>query len=147
VTGSEPDREPGSRWARRSGELGVRIRDLHERNAQLSARFSPPDGAEHWAEHRAVGSTAAQAAEAEVQARTASLRASEALRRAAAMCVHAARAHDRAADLHELLAEAGHGNVAEHRARATGAGPARIGPPRPGSSLSRPGPGLADGPR
>jgi hypothetical protein len=94
----------------------VRIRDLHERNAQLSARFSPPD----LVEHRAVGSTADQAADAEAQARTASLRAREAFQRAAAMCVHAARAHDRAAELHELLAEAGHGDVAEHRARAAG---------------------------
>ena len=116
MTGSEPAREPASRWARRSGELGVRIRDLHERNAQLSARFSPPD----LSEHRAAGSTAAQAAEAEEQARTASLRAREAFQRAAAMCVHAARAHDRAAELHELLAEAGHGDVAEHRERAAG---------------------------
>jgi hypothetical protein len=98
----------------------VRIRDLHERNAQLSARFSPPDLSEHGAGHRAVGSTAAQATEAEEQARTASLRAREAFQRAAAMCVHAARAHDRAAELHELLAEAGHGDVAEHRARAAG---------------------------
>jgi hypothetical protein len=116
VTGSESPREPASRWARRSGELGVRIRDLHERNAQLSARLSPPD----LAENRAVGSTPAQAAEAEALAETASLRALEAFQRMAAMRVHAARAHDRAADLHELLAEAGHGDVAEHRERAAG---------------------------
>ena len=92
----------------------MRIRDLHERNAQLSARFGPPDRAGH----RAVGSTPAQAAEAEALAETASLRAREALQRMAAMRVHAARAHDRAAELHELLAEVGHGNVAEHRERA-----------------------------
>lgn len=94
----------------------MRIRDLHERNAQLSARFGPPDRAGH----RALGSTPAQAAEAEALARTASLRAHEARQRMAAMRVHAARAHDRAADLHELLAEAGHGDVAEHRKRAAG---------------------------
>jgi hypothetical protein len=103
-----------SSWARRSGELGVRIRDLHERNAQLSAGFGPPD----LAERRAVGSTPAQAAKAQALARTASWRALEALQRMAVMYVHAARAHDRAARLHELLAEVGRGDVGEHREQA-----------------------------
>jgi hypothetical protein len=114
VTGTDPVPERVSSWARRSGELGVRIRDLHERNAQLSAGFGPP-GLD---ERRAVGSTPDQAAKARALARTASLRALEALRRMAAMRVHAASAHDRAARLHELLADAGHGDVAEHRERA-----------------------------
>ena len=114
MTGTEPIRERVSSWARRSGELGVRIRDLHERNAQLSAGFGPPD----LAERRAVGSTPEQAAKAQALARTASLRALEALQRTATMRVHAASAHDRAARLHELLAEAGHGDVSEHRERA-----------------------------
>jgi hypothetical protein len=114
VTGTDPAREGVSRWARRSGELGVRIRDLHERNAQLSAGFGPPD----LAEHRAVGSTPDQAAKAQALARTASLRALEALQRMASMRVHAASAHDRAARLHELLAKAGDGDVSEHRERA-----------------------------
>jgi hypothetical protein len=103
-----------SSWARRSGELGVRIRDLHERNAELSAGSGRPDPAER----RAVGSTPDQAAKAQALARTASLRALEALQRMATMRVNAASAHDRAARLHELLAEAGHGDVAEHRERA-----------------------------
>jgi hypothetical protein len=92
----------------------VRIRDLHERNAQLSAGFGPPD----LAERRAVGSTPDQAAKARALARMASLRALEALQRMAAMRVHAADAHDRAALLHELLAEAGDGDVADHQERA-----------------------------
>jgi hypothetical protein len=103
-----------SSWARRSGELGVRIRDLHERNAQLLAGFGPP----HPAERRAVGSTRDQAAKAQALAKTATLRAFEALQRTAIMRVHAASAHDRAARLHEILAEAGHGDVAEHQERA-----------------------------
>ena len=114
MTGTEPARERVSSWARRSGELGVRIRDLHERNAQLSAGFGPPD----LAERRAVGSTPDQAAKASALARTASLRALEALQRMAMMRLHAASAHDRAARLHELLAEAGQGDVGDHRERA-----------------------------
>jgi hypothetical protein len=92
----------------------VRIRDLHERNAQLSAGFGPPD----LDEHRAVGSTPDQAAKASALARTASLRALEALQRVARMRLRAADAHDRAARLHELFAEIGRGDVAAHRERA-----------------------------
>jgi hypothetical protein len=92
----------------------VRIRDLHERNAQLTVGFGPPD----LAERRAVGSTPDQAAKARALARTATLRALEALQRMATMRMHAAGAHDRAARLHDLLAEAGHGDVADHRDRA-----------------------------
>ncbi len=101
-------------WARRSGELGLRIRDLHERNAQLwagSGRSGP-------AGYRTVGSTPDQAAKARALVGTASLRALQALRRMARTRVHAASAHDRAARLHELLAKAGRGDVAEHRERA-----------------------------
>jgi len=114
VTGTELTREGVSSWARRSVELAVRIRDLHERNAQLSAGFGPPD----LADRQAVGSTPDQAAKAEALARTASWRALEALQRMAVMRVHAASAHDRAARLHELLAEAGWGDVTEHREQA-----------------------------
>jgi len=46
------------------------------------------------------------------------MRADEAMRRTASMRFHAASAHDRAARLHELLAEAGQGDVQEHRERA-----------------------------
>ena len=46
------------------------------------------------------------------------MRALEAMKRTAAMRLHAASAHDRAAQLHELLAEAGQGDVQEHRERA-----------------------------
>ena len=95
-------------------ELGARIRDLHERNAQLSASSGPPD----LAERSTVGSTPAQVAKAEALARTANLRALEAVQRTAVMRLHAASAHDRAARLHELLAEAGQGDIEEHRERA-----------------------------
>jgi hypothetical protein len=92
----------------------VRIRYLHERNAPLSAGFGPPD----LTERRAVGSTPDQAAKARALAGMASLRTLEALQRMATMRVHAANAHDRAALLHELLAEAGDGDVADHQERA-----------------------------
>jgi hypothetical protein len=114
VEDTDPARERVSRWAQRSAEVDARIRDLHERNAQLSAGFGPPD----FAERRAVGSTVDQAAKAEAMARDANIRAIEAARRMAIMRLHAASAHDRAAQLHEMLAEAGSGDVPEHRERA-----------------------------
>ena len=46
------------------------------------------------------------------------MRAFEALKRTAVMRLHAASAHDRAAQLHELLADAGRGDIQEHRERA-----------------------------
>ena len=46
------------------------------------------------------------------------MRALEALQRAGTMRLHAASAHDRAAQLHELLADANSGDVQEHRDRA-----------------------------
>jgi hypothetical protein len=101
-------------WTRRSVELSARIRDLHERNAQLSAGFGPPD----FEERRASGSTPDHVAKARAAARMASMRALEALQRTAAMRVHAADAHDRAAHLHEMLADADSGDVQEHRDRA-----------------------------
>ena len=103
-----------SGWARRSAELGARIRDLHERNAQLSASSGPPD----LEERRSVGSTQDQVAKAEALARMANMRAFEAMKRTASMRLHAASAHDRAAQLHELLADADQGDVQEHRNRA-----------------------------
>ncbi len=48
----------------------------------------------------------------------ASLRAEEALRRTATMRLQAASAHDRAAQLHELLADANSGDVQDHRDKA-----------------------------
>jgi hypothetical protein len=48
----------------------------------------------------------------------ASLRAEEALRRTATMRLHAASAHDRAARLHELLADANSGDVQDHQDKA-----------------------------
>ena len=92
----------------------MRIHDLHERNAQLWAGSGRSD----LAEYRAVGSTPDQAAKARALVGTASVRALQALRRMARMRIHAASAHDRAARLHELLAEAGRGDVVEHRERA-----------------------------
>jgi hypothetical protein len=114
VEGTDPTRLRTSSWARRSAELGARIRDLHERNAQLSASSGPPD----LEERRSVGSTTDQVAKAEALARVASMRAFEAMKRTAVMRLHAASAHDRAAQLHELLADAGQGDIREHRERA-----------------------------
>jgi hypothetical protein len=103
-----------SSWTRRSVELGARIRELHERNAELSANPGPAD----LESNRAMGSTTSQVAKAEALARMANLRALEATRRTALMRLHAASAHDRAARLHELLADTGRTDVQEHRERA-----------------------------
>lgn len=65
-----------------------------------------------------MGSTPDQVATAIDLARMANMRALEAMNRTAAMRLHAASAHDRAAQLHELLADAGRGDVQEHRHRA-----------------------------
>jgi hypothetical protein len=107
-------RELATSWKRRSAELGARIRDLHERNAQLSVGFGPPD----FEGRRTVGSTPDQVAKARAAARMASLRALEAVQRTATMLHHAATAHDRAARMHEMLAEASNGDAGEHRDRA-----------------------------
>jgi hypothetical protein len=112
VTG--PVIERASSWARRSAELGARIRDLHERNAQLSASSGPPD----LEERRAVGSTPNQLAKAKALASMANLRAFEVMRRTVTMRLQAASTHDRAAQLHELLANAGQGDIQAHRDRA-----------------------------
>jgi regulator of sirC expression with transglutaminase-like and TPR domain len=101
-------------WTRRSAELNARIRDLHERNAQLSAGFGPPD----FQARRASGSTPDHVAKAEAAASMANIRALEALQRTAEMRLHAATAHDRAARLHEILADANSGDVQDHRDRA-----------------------------
>ena len=114
MEGTGQARERSSSWTRRSVELGARIRDLHERNAQLSANPGPPD----LESRKAMGSTPSQVAKAEALARMANLRALEATRRTALMRLHAASAHDRAARLHELLADTGQGEVQDHRERA-----------------------------
>ena|SRR5215469_11809234 len=114
MDGTESASTRASRWARRSVELDARIRGLHERNAQLSAIPGPPD----FEERKSVGSTPDQVARAEALARIANMRALEATRRTAIMRLHAASAHDRAAQLHELLAAADKGDTAEHRERA-----------------------------
>jgi hypothetical protein len=114
VRGTDPERQRASSWAQRSVELGARIRDLHERNAQLSARSGAPD----LEEHRTTGSTPDQVTKAIDLARLANMRALEAMKRTATMRLHAASAHDRAAQLHELLADAGRGDTQEHRERA-----------------------------
>jgi uncharacterized protein (DUF2267 family) len=114
VDSTDSARERAKSWTRRSVELGTRIRDLHERNAQLSAGFGPPD----LEERRAVGSTADHVAKAQASAKMASMRALEALQRTAMMRLHAASAHDRAAQLHEMLADANRGDVQQHREKA-----------------------------
>lgn len=106
--------ELAASWTRRAAELDARIRDLHERNAQLSAGFGPPD----FELRRTAGSTPDHVAKARAAARMAGMRALEAFQRTVAMRHHAAAAHDRAADLHELLADANSGDVREHRDRA-----------------------------
>jgi len=106
--------ERGTSWTRRSAELDARIRDLHERNAQLSAGFGPPD----FEERRATGSTPDHVAKARAAASTASMRALVALQRTAMMRIHAAGAHDRAARLHDMLADANSGDIPDHRDRA-----------------------------
>ena len=65
-----------------------------------------------------MGSTPDQAAKAEALARMANMRAVEAMKRTASLRLHAASAHERAAQLHELLADAGQGDIQEHRERA-----------------------------
>jgi hypothetical protein len=114
VDSTDSARARAKSWTRRSVELGTRIRDLHERNAQLSVGFGPPD----LEERRAVGSTPDHVAKAQAAAKMANMRALEALQRTAVMRLHAASAHDRAAQLHEMLADADSGDVAEHRERA-----------------------------
>jgi hypothetical protein len=114
VESTDWPRERATSWTRRSAELDARIRDLHERNAQLSAGFGPPD----LEDRRATGSTPDHVAKARAAATMASLRALEAMQRTAAMRRHAADAHDRAAQLHEILADANSGDVPDHRDRA-----------------------------
>lgn len=111
VDSSDGAHEHPTGWTQRSVELNARIRDLHERNVQLSAGFRPPD----FEGRRAVGSTPDQVAKAKAAARMARRRALEALKRTATMRLHAADAHDRVAQLHELLAEANSGDGEEHR--------------------------------
>jgi hypothetical protein len=106
--------EHANSWTRRSVELNARIRDLHERNAQLLTGFGPPD----LEDRRAVGSTPDHVAKARAAAKMATRRALEALQRTATMRLHAADAHDRAAVLHEMLADANSGDVQDHRDRA-----------------------------
>ena len=108
------ERGHATSWTQRSLELDARIRDLHERNAQLLAGFGPPD----LEDRRAVGSTPEHVSKARAAASMANLRAAEAARRTATMRLHAASAHDRAALLHEMLADANSGDVQEHRDRA-----------------------------
>jgi hypothetical protein len=104
-----PERATG--WTRRSVELAARIRDLHERNAQLSVGFGSPG----FERRGTADSTPDRVAKARAAAGVASMRAQEALQRTATMCLHAASAHDRAARLHEMLADANRGDVREHR--------------------------------
>ena len=111
---TDPVRERPSGWTRRSVELNARIRDLHERNARLSIGFGPPDPEGP----RTAGSSPDQVEKARMLARMAHMRALEAVQRSATMRFHAASAHDRAAQLHELLADSGRGDVQEHRERA-----------------------------
>ena len=65
-----------------------------------------------------MGSTKDRVAKARALATMANMRAFEAMKRTAVMRIHAASAHDRAAQLHELLADAGRGDIQEHRERA-----------------------------
>ena len=98
---------------RRRRELDQRIEELHERNARLAAVLvDAPAPAGH------TGSSQAQVSRAEELARLAGQRAIEATRRAAAMYLNSATAHERASRMHTLLAENGASDPEQHRQRA-----------------------------
>lgn len=99
--------------ARRRRELDQRIEELHARNAQLAATLL--DGA---ASETHAGSSLTQVTRAEELARLAGQRAIEATRRAAAMYLNSATAHERASRMHILLAENGAEDAGQHRQRA-----------------------------
>ncbi len=111
---SKPSSGRAPSWEGRQAELEARIRDLHQRNAQLTASFGAHDEG-----RGAVGSTPEQVARAESLAQAANQRALEASRRAAMIRLHAASAHERAARLHELLADAGGDGTEQHRQQAS----------------------------
>ena len=124
MEGTDPTRVRNSSWARRSAELGARIRDLHERNAELSASSGPPD----LEERRSVGSTTDQVAKAEALARVASMRAFEAMKRTAVMRLHAASARDRAAHARTFAAHE-RAQAATYRSEPDGIPAGGKGPP------------------
>ena len=99
--------------ARRRRELDQRIEELHARNAQLAATLLDGPASETHA-----GSSLAQVTRAEELARLAGQRAIEATRRAAAMYLNSATAHERASRMHTLLAENGATDAGQHRQRA-----------------------------
>ena len=99
--------------ARRRVELDQRIEELHSRNAELTAILvQRPAG------QGRAGSSQDQVARADELARIANRRAIEATRRAAAMYLNSATAHERAARMHTLLADNGAGDADQHRHRA-----------------------------
>jgi hypothetical protein len=108
MEGSDSAREAA---ARRRAELDRRIRELHERNHELATLLMGTGSGRG-------GSSPEQVRRAEELAKLASGRAADAARRAAAMYAHSATAHERAARMHLLLAEAGTGDVSAHKERA-----------------------------
>jgi hypothetical protein len=105
MEGSDSAREAA---ARRRAELGRRIRELHERNHELTSLLMGTEAGRG-------GSSPEQVRRAEELARLASGRAAEAASRAAAMYAHSATAHERAARMHLLLADAGTEDAGAHR--------------------------------
>ena len=140
--------------ARRRVELDQRIEELHARNAELTAIL-----VERPAVRSHAGSSQDQVARADELARLAAQRAIEATRRAAAMYLNSATAHERAARMHTLLADNGASDAERHRRRAQehlqlasqdrataqamtgGRPPGGAGAPRPGTG----GPGADEG--
>lgn len=98
--------------ARRGAELDERIRELHERHHELTAILLNGRAG-------GSGSSQEQVRRAEELATLASIRAAEAVSRAAARYLRSADAHERAARMHTLLTETGAGDIEKHRARAS----------------------------
>lgn len=101
-------------WVTRRAELDRRIQELHARNGQLADLL----GGARDGDRAQAGSSPAQVERAEALAALAADRADEASRRAGAMRLHAAEAHERAARRREVLAESGVPDAAEQRDRA-----------------------------
>jgi len=107
--GSSDQLTPAERARQRAKSAGARA-------AELATR--PQEVVNKQIGHQ-TGSTTEQARQAAQKLQTARTHATIAAVRAASARQSSARAHDRAATLHDQLANAGHGDVDQHRKRAT----------------------------
>jgi hypothetical protein len=112
MDGTESVREAA---ARRRAQLDQRIQELHRRSRQFGGF---PATSQPARDRQVTGSSRAQVRRAEELARLAAERAIEAANRAATMYLSAATAHERAARMHNLLADSGGPGAGEHRSRA-----------------------------